>query len=162
MRAWVPQNGPTDASATAICIAGGQLRTLPWIIDIFESSVLQPLQPAGVFIHASTEWSTRDTRVDDAKLFHTDLESAIIDVVTFRLRPVGLELLDDVQVSNSSHPYQHLSKTMALAVGPQCHLSNCPTLFMRFAGCARDILRHEREFRHASYTWILQTRADPM
>ena len=38
-------------------LLAGELRTLPTVIDNFESNVLAPLQPADVFLHLSLQWS---------------------------------------------------------------------------------------------------------
>lgn len=151
MREWRPANGPVHTDATAVCVSG-QIRTLPWMMDNFETAVLTPLTCGpgcrpGVFIHASAEWVMKDSSVPA----HLRTTWEMLDGMVRRLRPVGVSIQTDSQILLNGHT--GASET-------ECFRSSCPSLMLRFAGCAHDIERHEMQYRRTPYRWIVRTRPD--
>ena len=147
-RVWSPEDGPTAADATAVCIAG-QLRSLPWLLDNLDSAVLTPVQPAGVFVQASPEWTPSPhelLQAGDALL----TTAAMIEAIIKRLRPVGVLVQTDAA----------LLRTDPSGAPTSCRRSSCPALLQRFTGCAHDIEKHETQHRELPYRWVLRTRPD--
>jgi hypothetical protein len=77
-----------------------------------------------------------------------------LDMVVRALDPVGLALQDDAEVLRSwKLPYDAPSMRV-------CPKSSCPTLLLRMAGCASDILRLEAEPGRRRFRWVVRSRPD--
>lgn len=149
---WKPSEAPAHASV-AVCMAG-QLRSLhqPKVLDNFRRHIVMRLRPV-LFLHASRERSSHSMAAHDrSKVGRTTSEE--FEWILTRLRPVGVRLMDD-SVLLRAHNLTRRGD------GVKCYYSSCPTLLLRFAGCAEDIERYETESRR-QLPWILRTRPDLM
>ena len=156
-RLWEP--GTSDAhSRTAICVAG-ELRSAPATTEGFIAAVLQPLAPASLFMHVSAEWNA----ARGAQGARTT-SKALHDLVR-KLKPVSLQLMDDDRIpmnrtaTTTSRRYSSSSDSPPGCAFADWPLGSCPTLLMRWAGCAMDIERHEQE-RKLRYSFVVRTRPD--